>query len=119
MRVDDAFPGNYLKCSDLKGKECSLHIGGVTMEKMGEDTKPVLSFINSDKKMAVNKTNFNSIVAVTGEDDSDNWAGKKITLKPSKTEFQGKIVDCIRVKLEDTPAVPAVEPGGNSDDSPF
>jgi hypothetical protein len=35
--------------------------------------------------------------------DTDNWAGKWITIFPTTTEFGGETVDCIRVK----PGVPS------------
>ena len=40
---------------------------------------------------------------MTGEADTNSWAGHKVELYPTKTQMGGRTVDCIRVR---TPAVP-------------
>ena len=97
MKLDQAFPSNYLKCSDLNGREITATISEVKMEDVGDDHKPVVYFRGAQKGLVLNKTNGYSIGDIYG-DDTDNWIGRKITLFPDKTSYQGKRVDCVRVK---------------------
>ncbi len=79
--------------------------------------------------MVLNVTNFNSIAEFTGEEESDNWPGKRITLVPARTDFQGRQVDCIRISAASPPAaavaptplpVPALdEPPFDDDPAPY
>ena len=50
--------------------------------------------------------NWDAVADVTGEDDSENWAGHKIELYPTTTEMKGKMVDCIRIRLPEQPELP-------------
>jgi len=104
MRIGDAFPGDYLKAEDLHGKSVTLTIQDVAIEQLGSDEKPCVSFKGTKKKLALNKTNFQTIVDLLGEEDTDDWTGKKITLIPAKTEFQGRRVACIRILDHGTPS---------------
>lgn len=97
MRMSDAFPSNYLKCADLKGKPVRFTIDSVIMEKLGEDQKPVLRFVGQDRGLALNKTNALRLVEATGSDDSDDWAGWSVVLYPTKVDYQGQRVDAIRI----------------------
>lgn len=98
-RADQLYPSRYLKESDLKGHEVTVTIEKVEIVKVGEDTKPVAHFEGKEKALVLNKTMFNAIAKATGELDSDNWAGHRITLYPTETEFKGETVACIRVRL--------------------
>ena len=99
--INDAFPSKYLKAADLKGKSVALTVTKVASENIGDDLKLVVFFKGTDKGLVLNKTNANSIAAVTGSGDTDDWTGKKITLFPTKVEFQGKRVPAIRVEEPD------------------
>lgn len=105
MKIGQAFPGNYLKAADLQGRRVQVVIEKVEMEDIGGDNKPVVHFQGKDRGLVLNKTNANAIWGLTGSDDTEDWAGVAITLFPSKTDFQGKRVDCIRIDPPDrTPA---------------
>jgi hypothetical protein len=95
--MSDAFPSSYLKAEDLNGKAVKVTIESVSMEKMGDDTKPAVHFVGKDKTLVLNKTNAWRIVDATGSDDTDDWGGWTITLYPCKVEYQGKSVPAIRV----------------------
>ena len=110
MKAGDVFPSNYLKAEDLGSHEPVVTIDKVTMEKLGDDNKPVLHFRGKDKQLALNKTNFNAIVDITGEDDTDNWSGKKIKLYATKVDYQGKRVPAIRIDAPGTAARQAPAP---------
>lgn len=125
MKIGAAFPGNYLKAADLQGKRAQVVIERVEMEDIGGDQKPVAHFKGKDRGLVLNKTNANAIWGLTGSDDTDDWAGTAITLFPSKTDFQGKRVDCIRIDPPDqgparqrhVPPPPPQNP--DEDDTPF
>jgi hypothetical protein len=128
MKVGAAFPGQYLKAADLQGRRVQVTIDHVAMEDIGGDNKPVLHFKGKDRGLVLNKTNSNSVWGITGSEEMDEWGGTAITLYQSKTEFQGKKVDCIRIDPPDTqvqgkprpaPAPVAQDAGLDDEDIPF
>ena len=98
MHIDALFPSKYLKASDFDGNPRTLKIAGIETEKMGDgEMKPVLYFSNATKGVVLNKTNAGVLKQLYGG-DTDNWIGKPIQLVAATTEFQGKVVDCIRLR---------------------
>lgn len=97
MKMNDVFPSKYVKADDLRGKQALCVISHVTLEKIGDDTKPVIYFQGKEKGLVCNKTNFGRIAFVYG-DESDDWTGREIVLYPEMTDFQGKPMWAIRVK---------------------
>ena len=100
-KVGSAFPGQWLKASDLQGRRIQVVIDHVKIEDVSGDMKPVAYFKGKDRGLALNKTNATSIWGLTGTDEMDNWGGTALTLYPSKTDYQGKRVDCIRIDPPD------------------
>lgn len=98
--INDAFPSNYLKASDLKGRQVIVTIDRVEMEQVGRDKelKPVLYFTGKDKGIVLNKTNANKIMQLTSSPVTEEWVGFPIVIYPTETSFQGEQVECIRVK---------------------
>lgn len=124
MKIGSAFPGAYLKAADLDGKRVGVIIDKVEMEDIGGENKPILHFKGKERGLVLNKTNANSITFIVGSDETDQWVGKRIVLYPSKTDFQGKSVACIRVDPPQQGAPPPPPPvdefEDDSDDStPF
>ena len=117
VSVNDSYSGDHLKCADLKGKEVSLTIASVSLEKVGDDTKLVAYFNGTDRDLVLNKTNANCISQMYG-DETDMWVGKKIILLPSQAEFGGKTVPAIRIKLL-TPIEAGVAPVQPPPTEPF
>jgi hypothetical protein len=133
---NDLFPSKYLKASDL-GEPTVMTIATAPVEtlkyKTKEEDKIVLHFRGTPKLLPLNFTNFDSVVAVTGEADTDNWPGKRIELFATTTEVQGRTVDCVRIrapsstpkktkaKAEEPPPDPEAEPdeGATDDAIPF
>lgn len=111
MNINNAFPSTYLKAADLQGKSVNIAIERVQFEELGGEHKLIVYFIGSDRGLVLNKTNANIIAEMHGP-ETDDWHGKKITLYPARVEFQGKIVDAIRVKLAqaDRPAAVSQAP---------
>ena len=120
MNIQGAFPSSYLKAADLQGRRVQVQIQDVRMEDIGGEHKPVLRFIGKDRGIVLNKTNANMIAEIAGTDETDEWQGVTIVLFPSKTDFQGKRVDCIRVDraAASKPAPKVVEPL-DADEVPF
>lgn len=98
MDINAAFPSDHLKASDLQGREVNVTISHVEMKDIGGDPKPVVYFIGKEKGLVLNKTNASAISQMHGH-ETDMWVDRPITLFPSQTDFQGKIVPCIRVKI--------------------
>jgi hypothetical protein len=98
----DVFPSKYLKASDLKGVPVVLTVTKAPRETLKyqgkEEDKIVLHFEGTKKQLPLNVTNFDNMVDTTGEADSDDWVGCRIEVYPSKTEMQGRIVDCLRIR---------------------
>ena len=110
MDINAVFPSKYLKASDLQGRECAVTIDSVTTEDVAgqgepDDHKPILWFEKATKGFVLNKTNANTIAGMYGP-ETDNWVGRTITLFPTQTDFQGKQVACVRVRLPQAATVP-------------
>jgi hypothetical protein len=120
MKKDDIYPSKYLKASDLpeEGAQAAT-IEKVTVEEIGlkKDKKPVIHFSNLDKSFICNKTNWNTISKSTGSEDSDGWIGKTINLYRAEVEFQGDMVEAIRVKIKAAKGGAVVDNDG--DEIPF
>ena len=101
--IDDAFPSKYLKASDLP-EEGTLPatIEDVAMEEIGKnrEKKPIIRFEELDKALVCNKTNCNTIAKITGSRRFKDWVGKMIHLYRVEVEFQGEMIESIRVRLK-------------------
>jgi hypothetical protein len=97
MKGNEVFPSKWLKAADLGTSEPVVTIKKVEMETLGDETKPVLYFEGKDRGLVMNKTNWSTVVDITGQEDSDDWKGHKIKLYVAKVEFQGKRVPSIRI----------------------
>jgi hypothetical protein len=100
---DQMFPNRFLKAPDLKGQPTAVEIESAQLETLKnaqgqEQTKLVLSFVGKTKVLPLNQVNWDSMVDITGEGDSDNWPGWKIEIYPTKTQMSGKTVDCVRIR---------------------
>jgi hypothetical protein len=109
MKISEVFPSKYLTAADLNGKPYTLTIKIVTLEEMithenKKTNKPVCWFVGAQKGFVMNVTNAHIIVALYG-DDTDLWAGKRITIYPTKVKAFGSYQDAIRVR-EEVPAQP-------------
>lgn len=137
-KLSDMFPSKWLSAADLPDDGVVVQIIGIDQERVGQgqdaEDKWILSFKGAKKGLVLNKVNTNIIAKLYG-DDTDEWEGKLIHLYPTETEYQGKMVDCIRVRTKaptpkakagaaKTPApAPAPEPQeaeeGDEGEAPF
>ena len=106
MNIDQAFPSQWLKASDLRGQTASVTIANVAMEKMGEDQKLTLTFVGKSKGMVLNKTNATCIADAYGK-ETDGWLGRVILVYPTQCDYQGKRMACLRVRIPREQAAPA------------
>jgi len=115
----DKFPSKWLRAADLD-KPRLLTIQKITEEEVGDDMKPVAYFQGEDKGLGLNLTNCRSIEEITGSDDVDVWEGATIVVFKTQTDYQGKRVDCIRIRAPKPGAqIPEPEPELEQDDTPF
>lgn len=109
-KVSDMMPSKWLKASDVDEDGIILTIRTVEEETIGQganaEDKWVLYFKELDKGMVLNKTNMTTIAKLCG-DETDEWEGKRITLYSTETLFEGKTVECIRVKSKPPKAAAA------------
>jgi hypothetical protein len=101
MNINDAFPSKYLKASDLpdEGSQ-AFTIERIEIEEIGrdKDRKPVIYFEEGHKGLVCNKTNARTIAKVLGSEDFEDWTGKSISLFRAEVDFQGEMIEAIRVR---------------------
>lgn len=100
MNINDAFPSNYLKASDLGEAQPVVTIDRVEVEPVGrgKEMKPVLYFAGKAKGIVLNKTNSKKIAEIAGSPDTDDWHGVAVKLFATEVDFQGETVEAIRIK---------------------
>lgn len=96
------FDRDYLGHWDLEGRDVTVTIrevkaGTLTSQGNRKSKKPIVYFQGKEKGLALNKTN-GKIVAQLYGNDTEQWAGQRITLYATKTQFGSETVDCIRVR---------------------
>jgi hypothetical protein len=110
MNINNAFPSDYLKASDLGNKAVTVTIESVELVDIGQgrdkEQKVLIRFIGKQKGLITNKTNANTIGKLYGP-ETDGWIGHPITLEAREVEFAGEMVWAIRVSLQKPVATPA------------
>lgn len=98
-KIGKLFPSKFLRAEDLDG-DVVLTIRKITIEAIGNDReeKPVISFRETEKLLALNKTNARSISEVADSDETDDWIGKQVILYPTKVQFRADLVPAIRIR---------------------
>ena len=110
MKMSDAYPSNYMKADDLEEGDLTVTIRDespvefVEFQQKGKPTpvhKPVLFFKapRECKALVLNKTNWKTIAQVLGTDETDEWAGRQITLYATEVESFGEMTMAVRVRL--------------------
>ena len=99
MKKSDVFPSKYVKVADLNGGDVEATISSVEWEKVGDDEKAVCYFKgNKVKPLPLNKTNYESIQDIDGDEETDNWGGTIVVLYPTTVRFNGSLTPCIRLR---------------------
>lgn len=83
---DELYPGRFIHCADLKGKNVTLKISAINLEELegdkGKQIKGIVSFDRTEKSLALNKTNGICLKLMFGKKVQE-WVGKRVTLMPS------------------------------------
>ena len=104
MKYTDVYPSQYVKAPDVED-EPVVTIMQVATETVGDgDKKRSLTFKEISKRLLLNKTNWTRIAELTGQDDDDNWVGRRIRLTKKPVQFRGDLVDAVRVDAADRPS---------------
>lgn len=100
MTRKDAFPSSWINATSVEPEGEEVTIREVTLESVGEKKEelPVIRFDERDDRLVCRITNWNSIVELTGEEDSDNWVGKRIKLVRVRVECRGEMRDGVRIQ---------------------
>lgn len=104
MNINQLSESKYLKKDDVM-TPIQVTISGLTHENLareGEvpDMKYVLQFSEAIKPLVLNMTNAQLIAHITGQEDTDNWTGAKITLyNDPSVSFGGKLTGGVRVQV--------------------
>src|SRR6516162_2167666 len=101
--LDDCYGSKYLSAADLGDKKIRTRIGKIRKETMrqqsgAERTKFVIYFTTLDKPMVLNATNKNALVDALGKVPA-SWGGADIGLYTENTQFAGKPVKGLRLRV--------------------
>jgi len=93
MKVNEMFPSKYVKGEDLRGA-VTVTVKSVEAERMykpgvGEVTGFVLYTQEGKKGLILSRVLAGQIAQAIGNDDTDKWPGKKITLYPQPMTVAG------------------------------
>ena len=137
MKKGVALPKDTLQATDLDpGKYYPITIGqhpatshdrpdSCAMRELRQHdstmkAKPLMAMEGKKKYLVINATNFDKLMELTGEEDSVNWIGKRVTLYRTKVKAFGKLEDGIRIEREGGKKEPPAEvEHGDDDDAPF
>jgi hypothetical protein len=109
MHYELLYPSQYLKSSDLKGRDVALTIESIAQETLegqkGKKEKKVVVYFaevkakpdEPRKRLVLNITNARTVAALYGS-DTDGWKGKRVTLFSATVDGFGKAVDAVRIR---------------------
>lgn len=104
MHADQMFPrkNQFMRPSDIPSSGIRATVTGcdhVVMGKTGkQDCVYFLTFKETELCVRLNITNKNSMVAITGSKETDDWKGAVIEVYATKVEFQGELLDAVRLR---------------------
>jgi hypothetical protein len=103
MLLSDIRKSRYLNKDDVTEKSKILTIREVVWEELesddGTEKKAVIHWEEDEKGLVLNSTNFQIAERITGEKDSDNWAGTKVEIyHDPNVSFGGKLTGGIRLR---------------------
>jgi hypothetical protein len=99
MHIDQCFPSTYLKPADIpQGREAVVVIERFEAVHFDDGDKPCIFFEGKTKGFLLNRTNANSLREAFGP-ITDNWIGGSIVIFATSTDYAGKRVPCLRVRV--------------------
>jgi len=126
MKVDQLFPTKWLHPEALNGRAVTVTIARVTLEQVHnpttnkDETKPAVAFRGATKLLLLNKTQALAIARILGSGETDDWAGKRVTLAAAVAP-NGKqtiLVTPVADPVPDTNPIPGPDPDPNADPDP-
>lgn len=97
---------DYLKAEDIGSDMWTMTIATADVKEFDNgDRKLVLSFDDYDKTLPLNVTNARAIGDLYGT-NTEGWAGQQIMLFTMPVDFQGKMVQAIRVRAPQRQTAP-------------
>jgi hypothetical protein len=86
--VTDLYPERWLKARHLEGRAVVVKIAGVSVEELrlpdgSKKIAAILAFPRTEKRLILNKTMCQAMIAATGTERLGEWAGHSITLSPA------------------------------------
>lgn len=98
---EEMFPNRFLKSGLFAVRPLTLTIKSVDTDELpsedgGTKEKGIISFVQTDKQLSVNRTNAETIRCMFGRKAAD-WVGKRITFCSEVVKMKGKPVDSIRI----------------------
>ena len=122
--INDVFGGEFLKASDITGREPTVTIKSVVPQEFTDkqtgkvQKKLIISFNGAKKSFVSNVTNAKRIAYMHG-DDYSHWIGKQITLFVDPfVQFGNEIKPAIRVKPPSVAHAPAPAPQSHDELEP-
>jgi hypothetical protein len=101
LLASDFDKSNYLRAEDI-AQDKKFRIKAVTEQTFERDSgggrKLILWFTNDEHGLVLNKTNVRTLRGAFG-DDTAGWVGKVIAIYPTQTDFKGKMVPALRVRV--------------------
>jgi hypothetical protein len=103
VKASEAFPSRFLSSADIKllGRDIIDVIEYVKTEELeGQDRKQRkrVAYLRNNKPFVLNRTNWDLLADLLGNDDDDHWTGAKVQIGVEKVRFGRDTVDGLRVK---------------------
>ena len=98
MDISSFLGGNFLTHLDLPAQTQIWHIKDVKQGLVGTDQKVCVWFHQHAKPLGLNKTNLKVIAEAFGV-QAAAWVGRSIEVFKSQCDYQGRLVDCIRLRV--------------------
>ena len=97
--IEDIYTGagNFLKTADIKlGDLLECEITAVAPRDFG-DKKKLVTYLKNGKSFVVNATNAKALAIRFNTPNYEKWVGQKFRIVRTTTQFQGSVVECLRV----------------------
>ena len=109
--IDDIYAGRFLKATNVHRFPLEVHITGVELVEYDDGKKAIgLTFHEfPGKVLGLNKTNVERVRLQLGDDWQGSWPGKTLVLTKENVDFQGKIVEALRIQMPQPVQTPADE----------
>ena len=102
--IRDFYDRNFIQAFDLQGRDVTITIAGVRMEKIrtgggGEvKSKAILKIEGRDLEFIPCKTDAVKVIGGMYGTKTKEWIGKRITIYPTTCQVGGETKDAIRVR---------------------